>query len=85
MLMSGELMSVIGCINFKNRDELLKKLRAIRDGVVKFAPPKRYILKKLIGISIQEVYFTSETDIMNYKNYLDSRKDSMKKRGFYAG
>jgi hypothetical protein len=83
--MSGELMSVIGNINFKDRDELLQKLRTIRDSVVKFAPPKRYLLKKLIGISIQQVYFSSEQDIMNYKNYLDSRKNSMKKRGFYAG
>ena len=84
MLMSGELMSVIGNIDFKDRDELLKKLRAIRDSVVKYAPPKRYIIKNLIGISIQHVYFSSESDIMNYKNYLDMRKNSMKKRGFYA-
>ena len=79
MLMSGELMSVIDSIDFNTKDELLKKLREMRDSTVKFSPKKRVVIKQIIGISIQQVYFTKESELLNYKKYLSERKNSMKR------
>ena len=81
MLVSGELMTVIDFVDFKNKNELLFKLRELRDKTLKFSPKKRAVIKQIIGISIQEAYFAKEEDLIAYKDFLNKRKNSMKKRG----
>lgn len=81
MLISGELMTIIAFVEFKNKNELLLKLRELRDKTLKFSPRKRAVIKQMIGISIQEAYFAKEEDLIAYKEFLNKRKNSMKKRG----
>lgn len=81
MLVSGELMTIIGFIDFKSKAELLNKLRELRDKTLKFSPKKRAVIKQMIGISIQEAYFAKEEDLLAYKEFLNKRKSTFHKRG----
>ena len=54
-MINGEIVPIIEAIDYTSKDELLQKLRAMRDSTVRLAPDDRRIVKQMLGIAIQEV------------------------------
>lgn len=50
--MGGELRALIEVIDFSSKDELLAKLRNMRESTVKLAPRERSAVKEIIGVGI---------------------------------
>lgn len=67
-------MPIIEVIDFKNKTQLLDKLRLMRDSAGKLPREDRRVVKDMIGVAIQEVYFTSNREIMRFKRYVDYKK-----------
>lgn len=78
-MINGEIVPIIEAVDFSSKDELLKKLRDMRESTVKLAPADRRVVKQMIGIAIQEVYYTSERELLRYKGYTDYKKGKRKK------
>lgn len=72
----GEITTFLSDINYQNKEELMNKLREIRrtaknkikNGYSQFYP--------MIGVAIQQAYYTSEKQLMRYKKYCNSRVES---------
>lgn len=77
-MICGEIVPIIEVIDFKSKDELLKKLREMRDATVKLSPADRRIVKQMLGIAIQEVCYTSEYELLRFKGYTDYKKHKNK-------
>ena len=65
--MGGELSSLIEVVDFANKTELLEKLRNMRKSTVKLDEPERSAVKEMVGIAIQQAYFTTEKELLRYK------------------
>ena len=70
----GELVPIIEAIDYSSKDELLHKLRTMRDDTVRLAPADRRVVKQMLGIAIQEVCFTSEYELLRYKKFANYKK-----------
>lgn len=68
--MSGEVMPIIEAIDFTTKTELLTKLRVMRDSAGKLQKEDRRIVKDMLGVAIQEVYFTPGKELMRLKHYV---------------
>ena len=77
-MINGEIVPIIEAIDYTSKDELLQKLRAMRDSTVRLAPDDRRIVKQMLGIAIQEVCFTSERELLRYKNYSQFKRSKKK-------
>lgn len=77
--MSGEVMPIIEAIDFTTKTELLTKLRVMRDSAGKLQKEDRRIVKDMLGVAIQEVYFTPGKELMRFKHYLDYKKNKVSK------
>lgn len=77
--MSGEIMPIIEAIDFSTKTELLTKLRAMRDSAGKLAPEDRRVVKDMLGVAIQEVYFTPGKEVMRFKHYVDYKRNRRNK------
>lgn len=77
--MSGEIMPIIEDIDFSTKTELLEKLRAMRVSAGKLVPEDRCVVKDMLGVAIQEVYFTPGKEVMRFKHYVDYKKNSHNK------
>lgn len=77
--MNGEIIPIIETIEFTTKTELLIKLRAMRDSAVKLPHADRRIVKDILGVAIQEVYFTSGKELMRFKHYLNYKKNKANK------
>ena len=69
--MGGELSSLIEVVDFANKTELLEKLRNMRKSTVKLDEPERSAVKEMVGIAIQQAYFTTEKELLRYKKYVN--------------
>ena len=78
-MINGEIVPIHEAVEFKSKDELLTKLRNMRAASVKLAPADRRVVKQMLGIAIQEVCYTSERELLRYKNYTDYKKGKRKK------
>ena len=58
-MINGEIVPVLEAIEFSSKDELLTKLRDMREATVRLAPADRRVVKQMLGIAIQEVCYTS--------------------------
>ena len=70
--MGGELRALIEVIDFSSKDELLSKLRDMRESTVKLAPRERSAVKEIIGVGIQQAYYTTEKELLRYKQYIQN-------------
>ncbi len=77
-MINGEIVPIIEAIDYTSKDELLQKLRAMRDSTVRLAPDDRRIVKQMLGIAIQEVCFTSERELLRYKSYSQFKRSKKK-------
>lgn len=78
-MINGEIVPILEAVEFKSKDELLTKLQNMRAASVKLAPADRRVVKQMLGIAIQEVCYTSERELLRYKNYTDYKKGKRKK------
>lgn len=77
--MNGEIIPIIETIDFTTKTELLTKLRAMRDSAGKLPQADRRIVKDMLGVAIQEVYFTPGKELMRFKHYLNYKKNKANK------
>ena len=78
-MINGEIVPILEAIEFSSKDELLTKLRDMREATVRLAPADRRVVKQMLGIAIQEVCYTSERELLRYKCYADYKKGKRKK------
>ena len=71
--MGGDLSSLIEVVDFANKTELLEKLRNMRKSTVKLDEPERSAVKEMVGIAIQQAYFTTEKELLRYKKYVHGK------------
>ncbi len=71
--MGGELKLLLEIIDFQSKDELLAKLRELRNSAVRIASEHRMPLKEMIGIAIQQIYYSSERNLLHYKAFLNKK------------
>lgn len=77
--MSGEIIPIIEAVDFSTKTELLTKLRSMRDSTHKLAKEDRRVVKDMLGVAIQEVYFTPAKEVMRFKHYLSYKQRGGKK------
>lgn len=77
--MNGEILPIIEAIEFSTKTELLGKLRSMRDSAGSLAPNDRRTVKDMLGVAIQEVYFTPGKELMRFKHYLEYKKNKKTK------
>ncbi len=73
--MGGELKALIETIDFSSKNELLENLRKLRKSTVKLAPQERSAVKEIIGVGIQQAYYTTEKELLRYKRYVSKRNN----------
>jgi hypothetical protein len=65
--MSGEMANFIEVIEYGSKAELLTKLRRMRENTVRLSPVDRRIVKQMLGVAIQQVFHTPETELLAYR------------------
>lgn len=70
---SGELAFIIKDIDYTSKKDLLDKLRNLRQTLGGYKPDERKKLKPFLAIAIQQAFYTSEYELMKYKNYCSNR------------
>lgn len=73
--MGGELKAIIETIDFSSKNELLENLRKLRESTVKLASQERSAVKEIIGVGIQQAYYTTEKELLRYKRYVSKRNN----------
>lgn len=71
--MGGELKTLLEILDFQSKDELLSKLRELRNSAVIVAAEHRAPLKEMIGVAIQQTYYSSERNLLHYKSFLNKK------------
>ena len=71
---NGEITSFLSDFNFTNKEELMDKLRVIRKepNLSQNCNYKQFY--EMIGIAIQQAYYTHPNQIMRYKQYCNYRQ-----------
>lgn len=77
---SGELAFIIKDITFDSKKEFLDKLRDLRESLKNYAPEERKLIKPLLVIAIQQVFYTSEYELLRYKKYCLNRSSYLKSK-----
>ena len=68
----GELAFVLQDIDYSSKKDLLDKLRAIRDDLKNYDEKKE--IRPILAVSIQQAFYSSNWELMNYKDFLNWRK-----------
>jgi hypothetical protein len=66
--MSGEIANFIEVIDFNSKEELLGKLRRMRENTVRLLPADRRIVKQMLGVAIQQVFHTPEAELLAFSH-----------------
>lgn len=78
---NGELTTFLDDIEFKDKDELMKKLRVLRKSP-NLAPNTHYdTFYNIIGVAIQQAYYTNPKQLERFKNYCEFRKNTGTQNG----
>lgn len=68
----GELAFVLQNIDYSSKKDLLDKLRAIRDDLKNYDEKKE--IRPILAVSIQQAFYSSNWELMKYKDFLNWRK-----------
>ena len=71
----GELSFILEDINYSSKQDLLDKLRNIRESLQDYPLSERKKLKPILAISIQQAFYASEWELMRYKRFCDYRRE----------
>ena len=71
----GELAFILQDIDYKSKQDLLEKLRGIRDSLKDYTVEERQMIKPLLSVAIQQAFYMSEWELMRYKRFCDYRRE----------
>jgi len=73
---NGEITNFIDSLEFTTKDEFLDKLRALRKNV-NLRPNCDYDeFYQMIGIAIQQAFYTNSNQLLRYKDYCKQRAET---------
>ena len=70
----GELAFVLQDIDYSSKKNLLDKLRSIRDDLKNYDDKDRNEIRPILAVSIQQAFYSSNWELMKYKDFLNWRK-----------
>lgn len=76
MNIGGELAFILQDINFSSKQDLLTKLRTLRESLKEYTPEERQSIRPILAVSIQQAFYISDWELMRYKEYLSKRSDN---------
>lgn len=79
MAIGGELLSLLKDIDYNSKQELLDKLRAMRDDLKNYPKRERRKIKSFLHVAIQQAFYTTEYALMQYKKSI-TKKDKLWKK-----
>lgn len=79
-MINGEIVPILEAIEFSSKDELLTKLRDMREATVRLAPADRRVVKQMLGIAIQEDAIRPNANCCAIKATPTTRKENGKRR-----
>jgi len=79
MAIGGELLSLLKDIDYNSKQELLDKLRAMRDDLKNYPKRERRKIKSFLHVAIQQAFYTTEYALMQYKKSITKRDKLWKK------
>lgn len=82
MNIGGELTSLIKTIDYSSKQELLDKLRNLRDEVKRYPKAEKSVIMPHLAVAIQQAFYTSEWELINFKKFLlQTNKKQWRKNG----
>lgn len=75
MSIGGELTSLIRNIEFASKADLLNQLRNLRNEVKQYPKEERKTIMPHLAVAIQQAFYTSEWELIHYKQYLTQRSE----------
>ncbi|MGN0961421.1 MAG: hypothetical protein ACI4PF_04400 [Christensenellales bacterium] len=69
----GELAFILQDIDYKSKQDLLEKLRGLRDSLRNYPEQEKELLKPILSVAIQQAFYASEWELNRYKNFCDYR------------
>lgn len=76
MSIGGELLSLLKDIDYNSKQELLDKLRAMRDDLKNYPKRERRKIKSFLHVAIQQAFYTNEYTLIQYKKSI-TKKDKL--------
>lgn len=70
----GELAFLMQDIDYKSKQDLLEKLRGLRDSLKDYTKEERHELRPILSVAIQQAFYISEWELMRYKKFCDYRR-----------
>lgn len=71
----GELAFVLADIEYSSKQDLLTKLRVLRDDLKNYAPENRNLIKPILAVSVQQAFYITNWELMRYKEFLSKRSE----------
>lgn len=71
----GELAFVLSDIEYSSKQDLLTKLRTLRDDLKNNAPEDRKLIKPILAVSVQQAFYITNWELMRYKEFLSKRSE----------
>jgi hypothetical protein len=72
---SGELVSFLDLVDFESKQELLKKVKQVREDIAPLPYFEREVFRKMLSVAVQGIYYTSEAKLLKFKNHLNKSKN----------
>lgn len=72
----GELAFILQDIDYKSKQDLLEKLRGLRDSLRNYPEDQKRILKPILSVAIQQAFYSSEWELNRYKNFCEYRRQN---------
>lgn len=76
----GELAFILQDIDYTSKQDLLDKLRTMRDGLKEYPKEQRKEIRPILAVAIQQAFYFSEWELMNYKKFCDKGKEYERER-----
>lgn len=67
MRLGGELSFLLTDIDYSSKQELLDKLRTMRDGLQEVPKEERLKVRPNLAVSIQQAFYASEYELLRFK------------------
>jgi len=71
----GELAFILQDIDYTSKQDLLDKLRTMRDSLKDYPKEERKEIRPILAVAIQQAFYFSEWELMNYKKFCDKGKE----------
>lgn len=69
----GELAFILQDIDYTSKQDLLDKLRTMRDELKDYSNEEKQNIRPILAVAIQQAFYFSEWELMNYKKFIDKK------------